>query len=320
MSEEHIRKSLQDTNTTESSHCNKRIEDAKATIDNMILRISEKISLERDTIGKSTFRGGALELEDGTVVSYHDRVENGKVQDTNLSIYIKDSESTWEICGAQERYQISNTKFDVEKDEVVASITQQYNGMMVISIDNINFMEVTQNEIIGFETINTDDFSSSQSVFLRKGDNIEYKGEYDDATIRRAIYDIQGTNQMQAQNGIYIAQQSNELNQLRELLGFKLPKVKSDEEIQELLHAREEILQRCNPLLNNAQQVVDATLEKIKEEKSINIKAEKGFGKMLGSKSLPELQQENQKLKVEETALYNEYSQIVNEKDEKNEL
>lgn len=300
MSEEYIKKSNVDLTRN-----NKRIEDAKAIIDSMIASIREKIDLKEQSVLDSILRRGSLELEDGTTIAYHDMVRNGEIQDSSLSIFSKDNMSHWEINGNREQYQIFNT-----------DRSQQYNGTTIISLDNKNLMQLVQNEISGFETIDSTVFSSTikdYSLFLRKEDNVEYKGEYDSFTIQRAIYDIKGIEQMQEENCIYNEQRLVEDNQEKEALGFNPPRKKSDKEIHKMLQTREEILKMCNPLLEEAQQVVGTTLDKIEKEKSISTKPRKVFGNLVKSKSLEQLKNESQELKKQEIDLYNEYSQSIKE-------
>lgn len=323
MSEEYVRKS------TTNLSCNKRIEDAKSIIDNMIASIRAKIDLKEQSVLDSILRSGALELEDGTTIAYHDMIKNGEIHESSLSIFSKDHMSHWEINGNREQYQIFNTEYGDKKiktewgaeiNETISSISQQYNGTTIISLDNKRLMKVVQNEISGFETIGTTVFSpnlSDHSLFLRKGETVEYKGEYDSFTIGRATYDIQGIEQMQRDNCIYNEQRLNENNQATEALGFKPPRRKSDEEIDQMLQAREEILKMCNPLLNEAQQVVSTTLEKIKKEKSISTKVRKAFASLVGSKSLEQLKREKQELKEQEIDLHNEYTQSIKESEKK---
>lgn len=320
MSEEYIKKSNVDL-----THNNKRIEDAKAIIDSMIASIREKIDLKEQSVLDSVLRSGCLELEDGTTIAYHDMVTNGEIHESSLSIYSKDNKSHWEINGNREQYQIFNTEYGDEKiktqwgaeiNETLSSRSQQYNGTTIISLDNKNLMKLVQNEISGFETIDTTVFSpeiKDYSLFLRKEDNVEYKGEYDSFTIQRATYDIKGIEQMQEENCIYNEQRLVEDNQAKEALGFNPASKKSDEEIHKMLQTREEILKMCNPLLEEAQQVVGTTLEKIKKEKSISTKARKVFGNLVKSKSLEQLKNESQELKKQEVNLYNEYSQSIKE-------
>lgn len=320
MSEEYIKKT--NVNLT---YNNKRIEDAKSTIDSMIASIREKIDLKEQSVLDSILRGGSLELEDGTTIAYHDMVRNGEIQDSSLSIFSKVNKSHWEINGNREQYQIFNTEYGDEKiktqwgaeiNETLSSRSQQYNGTTIISLDNKNLMKLVQNEISGFETIGTTVFSPAikdYSLFLRKEDNVEYKGEYDSFTIQRATYDIKGIEQMQEENCIYNEQRLVEDNQAKEALGFNPPRKKSDEEIHKMLQTREEIIKMCNPLLEEAQQVVDTTLEKIEKEKSISTKDRKVFGNLVKSKSLEQLKNESQELKKQEIDLYNEYSQSIKE-------
>lgn len=122
---------------------------------------------------------------------------------------------------------------------------------------------------------------------------------------------------MQRDNCIYNEQRLNEDNQAKEALGFKPPRRKSDEEIDEMLQAREEILKMCNPLLNDAQQVVSTILEKIKKEKSSSTKVRKVFASLVGSKSLEQLKKEKHELKEQEIDLSNEYTQIIKESEKK---
>lgn len=329
MSEEYMKEQIQKSSATEPSHYNKRIEDAKSAIDSMIASIREKIDLKEQSVLDSILRGGSLELEDGTTVAYHDMIRDGRIQDSSLSIFSKNHKSKWEINGATEQYQIFNTEYGDKKvktswgaeiDETISDRSQQYNGTTVISLDNKRLIKVIQNEISGFETIGTAVFSPTleyHSLFLKQGENVEYKGEYDSGTIGMATYDIKDINQMQEENCIYNEQKLNEWNQERESFGLNPPRRKSEEEVQEMLSTRAEILQMCDPLLGEAQQVVDATLEKIEREKSVSTKPMKAFGRLLDSKSLEQLKQESQELKSQEAELYNEYSQSLKENDKK---
>ncbi len=331
MSEQDMKKTIRETNAIASSQ---RVENAKSIIDGMIASIREKIDLKEASILDSILRTGGLELEDGTTIAYHDMVMNGVVQDTSLSIFSKDHKSQWEINGAKEQYQIFNmtygdkkikTSFGAEIKEMVSSRSQQYNGATVISIDNKRQMQVIHNELSGFETIGTTVFSlgPDYSLFLKKGDSVEYKGEYDFATIKMATYDIKGISQMQEENLIYDEQQLNEWNKTRESLGFRPPKMKSEEKVQEMLDAREDVLRVCDPLLGEAQQVVGETLEKIKKEKSIGTRLRRLFGQLLGSKSLSQLAQEKEGLEAEEADLYSDYlksQENRSKKDGKDEL
>ena len=333
MGEEDMKKTIRETNTTDSSQ---RVENAKSIIDSMIASIREKMDLKKVPVADSSIlRTGGLELEDGTTIAYHDMVMNGMVQDTSLSIFSEDHKSQWEINGAKEQYQIFHTiygdkkiktPFGVEIDETVSSRSQQYNGTTVISIDNKRQMELIHNELSGFETIGTTVFSlgpKDYSLFLEKGDSVEYKGEYDYKTIRMATYDIKGISQMQKENLIYDEQRLNEWNTMRGLLGFPPPRMKSEEQVQEMLAIREDILRACDPLLGEAQQVVGETLEKIKKEKSISTRLRRLFGKLLGSKSLSQLAQEKKGLEAEEADLHKDYLRSQGnrgKKDEKDKL
>ena len=99
--------------------------------------------------------------------------------------------------------------------------------------------------------------------------------------------------------------------------------MKSEEEVQEMLDAREDVLRVCDPLLGEAQQVVGETLEKIKKEKSIGTRLRRLFGQLLGSKSLSQLAQEKKGLEAEEADLYSDYlksQENRSKKDGKDEL
>lgn len=304
---------------------NKRIEDAKLSIDSMIACIREKIDLKEKSVLDSVLRGGGLELEDGTTIAYHDMVTNGEICESSLSIYSKDDKSHWEINGSTERYQIFNTEYGDKKiktpwgaevNETLSSRSQQYEDTTIISIDRKNLMKLIQNEISGFETIDTTVYSPTirdYSLFLRKEDSVEYKGEYDSFTIQSAIYDIKGIEQMQEDNCIYNEQRLIESQQAKEALGIRSHWKKSEEEIHKMLQTREEILKMCNPILGEAQQIIDMTLEKIEKDKNISTKARKVFGNLVQSKSLEQLKNESQELKAQEVKLYNEYLQSIKE-------
>lgn len=162
----------------------------------MIASIREKIDLKEQSVLDSILRGGGLELEDGTTIAYHDMVTNGEIHESSLSIYSKDNKSHWEINGNREQYQIFNTEYGDEKiktqwgaeiNETLSSRSQQYNGTTIISLDNKNLMKLVQNEISGFETIDTTVFSpeiKDYSLFLRKEDNVEYK----DTILKKVFY------------------------------------------------------------------------------------------------------------------------------------
>ena len=305
---------------------NKRIEHCKMTIDKMIADIREHLDLKEQQVEEYTFRSGILELEDGTIISYTDFLQpNGDVQETNLNIIANNNKSQWEINGSCEQYQIFNTEYSDKKiqtswgaeiNETVSSKSQQYNGTTVISIDEKSHMCVKENDISGFGTIDSTIFSPElkmYSLFLNHGDTVEYKGEYDFDLIRRATYDIQGISQMQEDNCIYNEQRLNEYNDIRKKLANLLVTKKPEKEVEHLLQVRSRILEMCNPLLDEAEQVVASTLKKIKTEKDIDTDDKKVFGKLLDSKSLQEIKQESQNLAQQEHELANQYSQIQEE-------
>ena len=285
-----------------------RVTNAKNTIDKMIASIREKISLKEDTIMDMTLRSGAIQLEDGTIVTYRDCIRNGKIQDSTASICNQDQTIHWEINGDTPRYQIFCTKYREQLDgsgekqqQVESSLSQQFEGTTTFSIDNDKHIQLVQNAISGFETIGTTVYSQtpqSYSLFLNKKDRIEYKGEYDFYTIRRAIHDITGKGQMQDDNCIYSERRLKDWEQARKTIGLDTYEAKTDEEVQSLLQERTELLKQCNSLLEEAQQVVSRVVDKMKSKQSVSIKVRKAFGKLLGSKSLKELKKENPNVRV----------------------
>lgn len=258
---------------------NKRIENSKKAIDDMISSICEKINLQEEEIAGDIYRKGLLNLEDGTMITYKDVVKDGEVKETHVQIISADKKSTWEINGAREQYQIFNreygdkkekTSWGLEVPETISDRSQQYNGTTIISLDGKKLMEVVQNEISGFGTVTSSVFSvdpKKYSMILEKGETVEYKGEYDWETLKRATYDIQGIEQMQQDACIFKESRLDDLNVALESLGEEVDR-KSDREIEELLKTRKEILEMCDPILEEAQQVVNNTLEQIKEERS----------------------------------------------------
>lgn len=258
---------------------NKRIENSKKAIDDMISSICEKINLQEEEIADDIYRKGLLNLEDGTMITYKDVVKDGEVKETHVQIISADKKSTWEINGAREQYQIFNreygdkkekTSWGLEVPETISDRSQQYNGTTIISLDGKKLMEVVQNEISGFGTVTSSVFSvdpKKYSMILEKGETVEYKGEYDWETLKRATYDIQGIEQMQQDACIFKESRLDDLNVALESIGEEVDR-KSDREIDELLKTRKEILEACDPLLEEAHQVVNNTLEQIKEERS----------------------------------------------------
>lgn len=332
MGEEDMKKIIRETNTTDSSQ---RVENAKSIIDSMTASIREKMDLKEEFVADTILRTGGLELEDGTTIAYHEIAINGVVQETTFFIFSKDHKSRWEINVVTGEYQIVHIKngdekiktpFGAEIDETISSRSQQYNGTTVISIDDKRQMRVIHNELSGFVTIGTTAFPlkpKDHSLFLKKGDSLEYKGEYDSETIRMATYDMKGIGTIQEEDRIHDEQELNEWNKTRESLGFPPPRMKSEEEVQEMLDAREDVLRVCDPLLGEAQQVVGETLEKIKKEKSIGTRLRRLFGQLLGSKSLSQLAQEKKGLEAEEADLYSDYlksQENRSKKDGKDEL
>lgn len=268
-----------------TSHYTPRVTSSKEAIDKMIDSIRNEMKLKEKDISVGVHhlisRNGSLQLEDGTEILYHDFVENGNIRDSSISIWSKDHKSHWEITGNTEQYQIFHTEYGDKKiktqwgpeiDEIITYVSQQYNGTTVISIDNKSLMQLTQNEISGFETVMSSKFSDTPemySLFLNQGNgNIKYEGDYEWDVISRAIYDIKGLSQMQQEACIFSEKRLNELNSARKHLGIK-PQRKPDEKVKADLKTKEEILGMCDPLLEQAQEVVNSNLEKIKQENSL---------------------------------------------------
>lgn len=226
----------------------------------------------------------------------------------------------------REQYQIFNTEYGDNKvktewgaeiDERLSDRSQQYNGATIISIDRENNRQVIHNDISKFENITTTNMPENYSLFLYKGDRVEYKGNYDYMTIKRAIYDIKDLKHMEENGCIFSEERLEGYNRTRKQLGME-PEIKSDKEVEEMLQVREEVLNMCDPLLDEAQQAVNTVLDKIKTERSVKTKVRKVFGRLFGSKSLGELKQESQKLKAQENSLREEYNQSTEERDGKN--
>lgn len=306
-----------------TSHYNRRIENAKKIIDSMIASISNKIDLKEDVVLGNILRKGAMQLQDGTTVSYNDMIKDGIITGSSLTIFTNGDKTQWEINGSRDQYQIFNTEYGDKKvktewgseiPETISSRSQQYNGTTVMSIDNKRLMEVMQNDISGFETIMSTVFSDNPekySLFFNNGENVQYKGEYDYGLIKRATLDIRGLTQMEEDGCIFSEERLNTWDRVQEGFGI-IPEKKSEEEIQEALQTRASILEMCNPLLEEAQQVVSATLEKIEKENAQEQANQPSFirrifGKIFRSKSLEEIKQESKQLESQEQELHSQY-------------